>query len=75
MADGMPCCPDEEPLAPDCMTDCPFAIVCAPVLLSIPVAKADALPLRKPLGDTFPNRSDAVVASLAGEPPPRPPKA
>jgi hypothetical protein len=75
IADDMPCCPDDRSVSPDCVKECPFALVCAAVLLSIPVAETDALYLLKLLGDSFRARSDAVVASVAGEPPPRPPRA
>ncbi|MBB5256025.1 hypothetical protein HNP83_000723 [Rhizobium leguminosarum] len=28
MAENMPCCPDKEPVKPDCAKSCPLALVC-----------------------------------------------
>ena len=28
MAENMPCCPDKEPVKPDCAKGCPLALVC-----------------------------------------------
>ena len=75
MPDGMPCCPDDKPAVPDCAKDCPLAVLCITSLVSIPAVDAPSLLLREPLGDKFLNGRDIVLASLVGEPPPRPPKA
>lgn len=75
MPDGMPCCPDDKPAVADCAKDCPLAILCVTGLVSIPTVDAPSLLLRAPLGDKFLNGRDVVLASLVGEPPPRPPKA
>lgn len=75
MAGDMRCCPDEQPVTPDCDKCCPFVIICS---TSAPLAflKADWIsaalawtPLR------FANQRFERLSSLAAEPPARPPKA
>lgn len=75
MPDGMSCCPDDLPAIPDCSKDCPFAVVCTAAFVSAPTSDCRPLTLRPLLQDSFPARGDAVLSSLIGEPPPRPPRA
>jgi len=75
MPDGMPCCPDDQPAIPDCAKDCPFAVVCTAVFVSAPTPDYHPLALRILVRDRFTAPGDAVLASLIGDPPPRPPKA
>lgn len=75
MPDGMPCCPDDQPARPDCTKDCPLAVLCLTGVVSAPLPETPSLLLHAPLGDDFLNGTDVMLSSLAGEPPPRPPKA
>lgn len=75
MPDGMPCCPDEKPAVPDCVKDCPLAVLCVTSFGSISLPSTLAFSVQLPVGDVFLHRLDAILASLVGEPPPRPPKA
>ncbi len=75
MPDGMPCCPDDQPAIPDCAKDCPFAVVCTAVFVSATTQESSPLALRMLFQDRFPIPGDAVLSSLIGDPPPRPPKA
>jgi len=74
MTDGMPCCPDDQPAIPDCAKDCPFAVVCTAVFVSAATPEHHPLALRILMRDRFTSRGDVVLASLIGEPPPRPPR-
>ncbi len=74
MPDGMPC-PDDQPAVPDCVKDCPLAVLCVSGLVSIPVPQVPTFLVQAPTGDGFLDGQDAVLSSLLGEPPPRPPKA
>jgi hypothetical protein len=75
MPDGMPCCPDDQPAIPDCAKDCPFAVVCTAVVVSATAHDSPPLAPRMLFLDRFPTPGDAVLSSLIGDPPPRPPKA
>ena len=75
MPDGMPCCPDDQPAIPDCAKDCPFAVVCTAVFVSATTHESSSLAPRMLFRDRFPTPGDAVLSSLIGDPPPRPPKA
>jgi hypothetical protein len=75
MPDGMPCCPDEKPAVPDCVKDCPLAVLCVTSFGSISLPSTPAFSVQLPVGDVFLHGLDAILASLVGEPPPRPPKA
>ncbi|RFC65911.1 hypothetical protein DY251_16160 [Mesorhizobium denitrificans] len=75
MPDGMPCCPDDQPAVPDCGKDCPLAVLCLSGLVSVPVPETLRLLTHLPIGDKFLVGREAVLSSLGGEPPPRPPKA
>jgi hypothetical protein len=75
MPDGMPCCPDDQPAAPDCAKDCPLAVLCLSGLVSVPAPETPTFLLHLPIGDEFLAGREAVLSSLVGEPPPRPPKA
>jgi len=74
MSVDMPCCPDDQPAVPDCVKDCPFSALCISGLLS---GIATELPtfVHLPIWDGYRNGWEAVLTSLGGEPPPRPPKA
>lgn len=74
MPDGMPCCPDDQPAIPDCAKDCPFAVVCTTVFVSAPTPEHHPLALRILMRDRFAARGDVVLASVIGDPPPRPPR-
>ncbi len=75
MPGGMPCCPDGKPMVPDCAKTCPLAVVCAPGVVANAAAEAGPVTYRIPVGEKLPNRNHLALASLLGEPPPRPPKA
>ena len=75
MPDGMPCCPDDQPAVPDCAKDCPFAVLCVSGVFSAQVPGTPFLRLHATLGDDFLGGGAVALSSLAGEPPPRPPKA
>lgn len=74
MPDGMPCCPEDQPTIPDCAKDCPFAVVCTAVFVSASTPEHSSLAPRILMRDRFTARGDVVLASLIGEPPPRPPR-
>ncbi len=83
MADGMPCCPPEEPSMPDCPPEEPSMPDCseACLLMTVCFAKclqshstADALIAHSPLAGVAVPACDALVASLAQAPPARPPR-
>lgn len=75
MPDGMPCCPDDQPAIPDCAKDCPFAVVCTAVFVSVATHESSPLASRMLFRDRFRTPGDAILSSLIGDPPPRPPKA
>ncbi|NNH41861.1 hypothetical protein [Rhizobium laguerreae] len=75
MAENMPCCPDEQPVKPDCAKGCPLALVCTTSIFahtphvdgwSVAVSwlshRYDLMPASQ--------RTSALI-----EPPARPPKA
>lgn len=71
----MPCCPDAQPVKPDCDRNCPFVIICT---TSAPLAllKADWMPVSLSWADhTYGKQRLKRLSSLAAEPPARPPKA
>ncbi|MDR4305910.1 hypothetical protein IHQ68_04620 [Chelatococcus sambhunathii] len=74
MADGMPCCPDDAPVAPDCQKSCPLLATCmtkcaptAPMAVVTRSHRILALSAVRP-GD------DAARAGPVSEPPARPPR-
>jgi hypothetical protein len=70
----MPCCPEGKPMKADCMQDCPEAAVCAAVGLAsinLPQAGFKVVPLVDGIFALF---VEAAPESLAGGPPPRPPR-
>ncbi len=75
MPGGMPCCPDAKPMVPDCAKACPLAVVCAPGVIANMAAETGPVTYRIPVGEKLPNRNYLALASLLGEPSPRPPKA
>lgn len=75
MQDDMPCCPDGKPMVPDCGKDCPLAVLCVSGLVSVQVPETPTFVVQAPIGEEFLDGSEAVLSSLIGEPPPRPPKA
>lgn len=75
MTGDMPCCPDQQPVKPDCDKSCPFVIICS---TSAPLAllKADWTSASLSWTDhDFGEPRFARLSSLAAEPPARPPKA
>ena len=74
MPDGMPCCPEQGPLAPDHQKSCPFAIACmmGAATISPPVAPS-VLALTE--GQVIALVSDQERTVLASAPPLRPPRA
>jgi hypothetical protein len=75
MPDGMPCCPDERPAVPDCAKDCPLALLCMAGTGGVQAPATPDFLSGAPADDVFLRGRDVVLSSLAGEPPPRPPKA
>ena len=74
MPDGMPC-PDDQPAVPACAKDCPLAVLCVTGLVSVPVPQMPTFFVQASTGDQFLDGREAILSSLIGEPPPRPPKA
>jgi len=75
MVGDMSCCPEEQPVKPDCGKSCPFVIICS---TSAPLAllKAGWTSASLSWADhVFGEQSFARLSSLAAEPPARPPKA
>lgn len=75
MMGDMPCCPDEQPVKPDCDKSCPFVIICA---TSAPLALLKAGWTSASLSWTdhvFGEHRSTRLSSLVAEPPARPPKA
>ncbi|WP_147307491.1 hypothetical protein [Mesorhizobium denitrificans] len=75
MADGMACCPDSQPAVPDCGSDCPLAVLCVSAIPGISVPETSSFLIRLPIQNEFREGRERVLASLIGEPPPRPPQA
>lgn len=75
MQDDMPCCPDGKPMVPDCGKDCPLAVLCVSGLVSVQVPETPTFVVQALIGEEFLDGREAVLSSLIGEPPPRPPKA
>jgi hypothetical protein len=74
MADGMPCCPDEEPVKKPCDNSCPLVIICTASSV-FALQRADWTSAS--LTWTFHQYSlaaDADLQSAITEPPARPPK-
>ena len=75
MMGGMPCCPDEQPVKPDCDKSCPFVIICS-TTAPIALLKADWTSASLSRTDhVYGVQSFVRLHSLAAEPPARPPKA
>jgi hypothetical protein len=75
MTGDMPCCPDQQPVKPDCDKSCPFVIICS---TSAPLALLKAEWTSASLSWTdhvYGEQRSARLSSLAAEPPARPPKA
>jgi hypothetical protein len=75
MMGDMPCCPDAQPVKPDCDKSCPFVIICS---TSAPLAllRADWTSASLSLTDhVYGETRFFRPSSLAAEPPARPPKA
>ncbi|MFS8049481.1 hypothetical protein [Rhizobium sp. BR 314] len=75
MAEDMPCCPDEQPVKPDCARGCPLALVCTTSIFGhAPDSHAWSFSIswQSHRYDLLPasQRMSALV-----EPPARPPKA
>jgi hypothetical protein len=75
MAGEMPCCPDEQPVKPDCDKSCPFVIICS-TSAQLALLKTDWASVSLSWTDqVYGETRFARLNSLAGEPPARPPKA
>ncbi len=71
----LPCCPKEQPVKPDCGKDCPLVIICT-TSISFSVVRYGWSPAALHwLQLDYALPADSALASLAGEPPARPPKA
>ena len=75
MAEDMPCCPEKQPVKPDCGKDCPLALVCTTSIFA--PAPDDhrgsfAISWQSHLYDLM---LAAQLTSVLIEPPARPPKA
>jgi hypothetical protein len=75
MAGDMPCCPDEQPVKPDCDKSCPFVIICS-TLAPLALLRADWISASLSWTDhAYVEHRFARFYSIAAEPPARPPKA
>ena len=74
MPDGMPCCPEQGPLAPDHQKSCPFAIACMMGAATIAPAVATSVSVLTE-GQVIAPLSDSERTVLASAPPLRPPRA
>jgi hypothetical protein len=75
MTEDMPCCPDEQPVKPDCAKGCPFALVCTTSILGhAPDSHgwSSAISWQSHRYDLLP--ASQLMSALV-EPPARPPKA
>jgi hypothetical protein len=73
MADGMPCCPHEKPVLPDCAKSCPWAILC--LAQCFPNAPASAfLLVRFAVADVKTPDNDIWRNLLPDRPPLKPPR-
>lgn len=70
----MPCCPDEQPVKPDCGKDCPLVIICT-TSTAMHFSKSDWTPIGRTWSSLdYRLGASATLDSLAEEPPARPPK-
>jgi len=74
MSDGMPCCPNGQPVTPDCEKACQLLAACTPNFVS-------GLPFKSPASFEFPitrnldkPSSDFLDRPLGTKPPARPPR-
>lgn len=74
MPDGMPCCPEQGPVAPDHQKPCPLAVACMMGAATIVPAVATSL-LVLSEGLVIALLSDPERTVLASAPPLRPPRA
>ncbi|MFJ1311839.1 hypothetical protein [Agrobacterium sp. P15N1-A] len=76
MAKDMPCCPDEQPVKPDCTKGCPLALVCTTSILAHAPDSSHgwsfAVKWQSHRYDLLPT---SQLMSALVEPPARPPKA
>ncbi|CUX02022.1 hypothetical protein ATN81_00285 [Agrobacterium pusense] len=75
MTEDMPCCPDEQPVKPDCAKGCPLALVCTTSILGhAPHSHgwSFAISWQSHRYDLLP--ASQLMSALV-EPPARPPKA
>ncbi|MGA0564802.1 hypothetical protein ACO2RV_20325 [Ancylobacter sp. VNQ12] len=73
MPGDMPCCPNEAPAVPDCQKSCPLLAICMAKCFSVaPLLASPAFVLRE--GGAMRPGSDTMGATLAIEPPARPPR-
>jgi hypothetical protein len=74
-ADGMPCCPHEKPVQPDCAKFCPLAILClAKCFPNAPAASAFII-TRFAVADVKTPADDLWRDLLSDPPPLKPPRA
>lgn len=74
METGMPCCPEKQPMMPDCAKACPAAILCVSSFVTGIAGVAPAFGLTPTMGDRLPRAGDRALASLSTAPPARPPR-
>jgi len=75
MASDMHCCPDSQPIKPDCGKSCPLALVCTTAIVAN-VADQHIWSVAIPwLSHRFDMMPHAQLASTLIDPPVRPPKA
>ena len=73
MPDGMPCCPEDKPVMPDCAKACPLMMVCVGKVFRTASAEGSALPALAVVAVIIP-ADDAMPEGLAQPPPARPPR-
>jgi hypothetical protein len=70
----MPCCPEKQPVKPNCGKDCPLVIICT-TSTSFSVARSDWSPAALHWSRLdYARAVESRLASLVAEPPARPPK-
>ena len=75
MAEGMPCCPQQHPLKPDCVKGCPLALVCTTSIFAhAPDGHGGTFAISW-LSHRYELMPASQLTSSPVEPPARPPKA
>jgi hypothetical protein len=75
MAEEMPCCPEKQPMKPDCAKDCPLALVCTTSIFAhTPEGHGWSFAISW-LSHRYDLMPVSQLTSALVEPPARPPKA